>query len=144
MFLQKSDIFKNMSQETISEISEIAVEERHEAGSVLFRQGDPARYFYLLVDGKVQLFTERSSTPQHAVTKIGELFGWSAAVGRESYCASAECIAPTTVMKIGSSDLERVLDNHPQSGKAFYKLLAEALGQRWVDLQRAWMSGGVA
>ncbi len=139
MFLKKTDIFKNIRQEAISEISEIAFEEKHENGTVLFEEGDSARHFYVLVDGKVLLTTAGSATPHYVATKIGELFGWSSAVGREFYSARAECLAPTTVMKIDRLDLDRVFDDHPRSGKVFYRLLAEALGQRWVDLQRTWI-----
>lgn len=140
MFLPKSDIFKDIRQEAISEISEIAFEEKHEKGAILFREGDAARYFYVLVEGKVLLTIDDAATPHYVATKIGELFGWSSAVGRDFYSATAECLVPTTVMKIDRVDLDQVFDEHPRSGKVFYKLLAEALGQRWVDLQRTWIS----
>lgn len=140
MFLPKSDIFKDIRQEAIHEISEVAVEEKHEKGAVLFREGEPARYFYVLVEGKVLLTIEDAATPHYLADKIGELFGWSSAVGRKWYSATAECLAPTIVMKVDRSDLERVLDEHPRSGRVFYRLLAEALGQRWIDLQRMWIS----
>jgi len=138
MFLQKNDIFKNIRQEAINEISEVAFEEEHEKGIVLFKEGDSARYFYVLVEGKVLINIEGATTPRYVATKIGELFGWSSAVGRDSYSATAECLEPTTVLKIDRLDLERVFEEHPRSGKAFYRLLARALGQRWIDLQRMW------
>jgi len=140
MFLPKSDIFKDIRQEAVNEISEIAFEEKHEKGAVLFRERDAAKYLYVLVEGKVLLTMEDAATRNFVASKIGELFGWSSAVGRDFYSATAECITPTTVMKVGRVDLERVLDEHPRSGKVFYRLLAEALGQRWIDLQRTWTS----
>jgi len=140
MFLPKSDIFKDIRQEAVNEISEIAFEEQHKKGAVLFREGDAARYLYVLVEGKVLLTMEDAATRHFVAGKIGELFGWSSAVGRDCYSATAECLAPTTVMKVDRVDLERVLDEHPRSGKVFYRLLAEALGQRWIDLQRTWAS----
>lgn len=140
MFLPQSQMFKDIRQETISEISEIAIEEQCEKGTTLFREGDPARYLYVLVEGKVLLTIDDAPTPHYVATKMGELFGWSSAVGRQFYSARAECLTKTTLMKVDRSDLERVFDEHPRSGKVFYKLLAEALGQRWIDLNRAWIS----
>jgi len=140
MFLPKSDIFKNIRQEAINEISEIAFEEKHEKGAVLFREGDSARYFYILVEGKVLITIDEAATPHYLATRMGEWLGWSSAVGRDFYSATAECLAPTTVMKVDRLDLERVFDEHPCSGKVFYRLLADALGQRWLDLQRTWIS----
>jgi CRP-like cAMP-binding protein len=136
MFLPKSDIFKDIRQEAINEISEIAYEEKHETGAVLFMEGDPAIYTYVLVEGKVLLTTDDAAAPRYVATEMGDLFGWSSAVGRDFYSATAECLAPSTVLKLDKSDLERVFDEHPRSGKVFYRLLAEALGQRWIDLNR--------
>lgn len=138
MFLPKSDIFKDIRQEAVNDISEIAYEEKHEKGAVLFREGDSARYLFVLVEGKVLLTIGDAATSRYEATKMGELFGWSSAVGRDFYSATAECLAPTTVLKLDKLDLERVFDEHPRSGKVFYRLLAEALGQRWIDLNRRW------
>ncbi len=140
MFVSMGNMFKDMRQETISEISEIAYEESHEQGTVLFREGDAAKYLYVLVRGKVLLTIDDAATPHYAASEIGEFFGWSSAVGRSCYSARAECLTPTIVMKIDRVDLDRVFDEHPRSGRVFYRLLAEALGQRWVDLNHAWIA----
>jgi len=138
MFLPKTDIVKVIRQEAVNEISDIAYEEKHEKGAVLFREGDSAKYFYILVEGKVLLTVGDTATSRYEVTQPGESFGWSSAVGRDFYSATAECLVPTTVLKLDKLDLERVFDKHPRSGKVFYRLLAEALGQRWIDLNRRW------
>jgi len=140
MFLPKSYIFKDMRQEAINEISEIAFEEKHEKGAVLFREGGSATYLYVLVEGKVLMTIDDAATPHYVATKMGELFGWSSAVGRDFYSATAGCLAPTIVLKVDRVDLERVFDEHPRSGKVFYRLLAGSLGQRWIDLNRTWIS----
>ena len=91
MFLPNTQIFKDIRREAIDEISEIAVEERHEIGSVLFFAGEPAVNFYILVEGVVGLAIGEEATSHYTVDKIGESFGWSSLVGRPSYSAKAEC-----------------------------------------------------
>ncbi len=140
MFLPKIDVFKDLRQETINEISEIAVEESYGKGTVLFSVGDPAQFFYILVEGNVELTVGDGATSHYAVNRIGESFGWSSVVGRGGYSARAQCTAPSKILKIRSSDLEKVFDAHARSGRVFYRRLAEALGQRWVDLHRTFMS----
>lgn len=140
MFLPKIDVFKDLRQEAINEISEAAVEESYEKGTVLFSVGDPAKHFYILVEGNVELAVGDGATSHYAVTNIGESFGWSSVVGRSGYSASARCVARSKMLKISGSDLERVFDAHARSGRVFYRRLAEALGQRWVDLHRTFMS----
>jgi len=134
MFLSRTDIFKHLRQEAINEISEVAVEENHERGAVLFSRGDAARYFYILVDGSVMLILGDEHPKEYVVHNIGEAFGWSSVVGNESFTAKAVCLTPTKLHKIDKGDLERVFDNHPRSGRKFYQSLARQLGQRLMDM----------
>lgn len=140
MFLPRSDVFKDLRQEAINDISEIAVEENHEKGTMLFSAGDAAEHFYILVDGRVELIIGETAMSHYSVSKIGEWFGWSSVVGRSSYTARAECREPTTVMKIHRASLDKVFDAHARSGRMFYRRLAEAMGERWLELHRTFMS----
>ncbi len=136
MFLPKSDVFKDLRQEAVNEISEVAVEESCDEGTVIFSQGDSANHLYLLVEGRVRLGAGDEAKTTYIVERLGEVFGWSSAVGRESYAASAECLAPTRVLKIDKTDLEKVFDAHERSGRKFYRSLAAALGERLVQMHR--------
>ena len=134
MFLPKSDVFKDLTQEAINEISEIAREESYGQGTKLFAKNDPASHFYILVEGRVKVTIGERKTTEYVVKNLGEAFGWSSVVGNDRYTAEAQCIAPTKVLKIGKADLERVFDEHERSGRKFYMRLARALGQRLMDM----------
>ena len=134
MFLLKSNIFKDLRQEAVNEISEIAVEEIHDPGSTLFSAGDRADHFYILVDGRVQINIGKSNRKEYVVGNLGEAFGWSSVVGNNTYTAEAMCLAPSKLLKIHKTDLERVFDNHERSGRKFYMSLARQLGQRLIDM----------
>jgi CRP-like cAMP-binding protein len=134
MFLLKSDIFKDLRQEAVHDISEIAIEESHVAGSTLFSAGDPADHFYILVEGKVQINIGKNLRKEYIVSNLGEAFGWSSVVGNSTYTAEAVCSAPSKLLKIYKADLETVFDNHERSGRKFYMSLARQLGQRLMDM----------
>lgn len=140
MFLPKSDIFKDLRQEAVSDISDAAVEETHEKGETLFSAGDPATCFYILVEGKIGLRIGAVASSHYTVNRIGESFGWSSVVGRDSYSATAECLAPTKVMRIDRRDLEKVFDAHARSGRVFFRSLAKSMGERWLDVHGSLMS----
>jgi CRP-like cAMP-binding protein len=140
MFLPRTDIFKDLRQEAISDFSELAVEETHPQGTVLFSEGDTAKYFYLLVEGQVRLTMGDGPSAHYMVGKIGEAFGWSSVVGREAYSATAECSVPTKVIKFDRSGIDKVFDAHARSGRVFYKRVAMAMGERWLDLHRTMLS----
>jgi CRP-like cAMP-binding protein len=134
MFLLKSDIFKDLSQEAVNEISEIALEEIHDPGTTLFSAGDLADHFYILVDGRIQINIGKTDRKEYVVRNLGEAFGWSSVVGNNTYTAEAKCLVPTRLLKIYKADLERVFDNHERSGRKFYMSLARQLGQRLIDI----------
>jgi CRP/FNR family cyclic AMP-dependent transcriptional regulator len=140
MFLPKTDIFKDIRQEAIAEITDAAVEETCDKGTVLFSAGDPVHNVFFLVEGAVELTIGNRATSHYTVNRIGELFGWSSVVGRDSYSAGATCLAPTKVIKIHRKSLESVFDAHARSGRVFYSRLAEAMGQRWLDMHQSLMS----
>ncbi|MDQ7785252.1 MAG: cyclic nucleotide-binding domain-containing protein [Desulfomonilaceae bacterium] len=134
MFLTKTDFFKDLRQEAIHEISEIAVEERHDPGVKLFSPGDPANEFYLLMDGSVRISIGKANHKEYLVQNLGEAFGWSSVVGNDTYTAEATCTVPTRLLKINKADLEKVFENHERSGRKFYLTLARQLGQRLIDM----------
>jgi CRP/FNR family transcriptional regulator, cyclic AMP receptor protein len=136
MFLPKSDVFKDLRQETIDDISKIAVETSYDQDAVLYSPGDPADHFYLLVEGKVSLNIGKTAQMSYVVERLGETFGWPSVVGHDSYRAEARCVVPTTLLKIEKTSLDKVFDAHERSGRKFFRSLAAALGQRLIDAHR--------
>jgi CRP-like cAMP-binding protein len=136
MFLTKTDFFKDMKEGAVHEISEIAVEESHDAGTRLFAPGDSANDFFLLVEGSVRISIGKSNHKEYVVQNGGEAFGWSSVVGNDVYTADAICMAPTRLLRISKTDLEKVFENHERSGRQFYLTLARQLGKRLVDMHK--------
>jgi CRP-like cAMP-binding protein len=134
MFLPKSDVFKDLRRETIDAISSIAVEEHFDEGTLLYSQGDPASYLYILVEGKVSLKIGKSAEMSYLVEHLGETFGWPSVVGHGHYVTEARCLAPTKLLKIKGDGLEEVFETHERSGRKFYSRLAAALGTRLIEI----------
>jgi len=140
MFLKEADLFMGLSQETMNEIAKIMVEESYDKGALLFSEGDPAQYFYVLQEGRVRLALGKEAKIDYTVSNPGEAFGWSALVDRPSYTAAAECESPTRLIKIGKEELNKILEKQPGSGMIFFKRLAGALGERLIYAYNAFLS----
>jgi CRP-like cAMP-binding protein len=67
------------------------------------------------------------------VKQNGEAFGWSSLIGRDRYSASAECTAPTKLLKTDSEKLTVALEKDPANGLVFFKQLAATLGNRLLE-----------
>jgi CRP-like cAMP-binding protein len=142
MIIQEADLFRDLRQETMTDIAATMVEESYPKGSVLFKAGEPADSFYLIVDGRVRLAVGTEAEIDYTASRPGEAFGWTGMVGRTTYVASAECATPCRLAKIEKEKLERILERDPATGMLFYKRLAAAVVQRLIDNYGMFLSEG--
>jgi CRP-like cAMP-binding protein len=133
MFIENAYLFQGMSPEFLEQISQSLIEESYPEGDFLFRQGEPAGFLYVLQEGRVRLTVGERGQVAHTVSNPGEAFGWSSLVERPGYTASAKCVAPTRVIKIGRQNLNRIFERDPASGLMFFRRLARVISQRLVD-----------
>ena len=90
MLIDQTDLGRGMSWEFTNEIYAVTTTESFTEGDFLFREGDHAKYFYVLLEGRVRLSRGKTKQVVYIVDRPGETFGWSSLVGREAYTASAE------------------------------------------------------
>ena len=140
MLLRKANLFQDLSDASLEAIAGIAVEERHAAGTFLFRAGEPAADLCILAEGRVRISVSRSGALAHTVSDPGEAMGWSSMAGLDAYTSSAECVAPTTVARIPSARLMYILEADPASGFKFFRRLARQIGARLVESYGATLS----
>jgi CRP-like cAMP-binding protein len=133
MYIEQSDLFRGMDRHFVKEILGITTKESHEEGAVLFRDGDKANRFFILLKGHVRLITGEAGHVVHVVSHPGEAFGWSSLVGRDVYTATAECGEPTKLVKIEAEKFQEVLKKDPANGLDFFKRLAGTLGNRLLQ-----------
>ncbi len=140
MLLSAADLFQDLSEATLQAAAGIAVEERHAAGIFLFRAGDAAADCFVLCDGRIRLSISRTGGIAHTINRPGETLGWSALAGMGAYTASAECIEPTTILRIPAAPLNAILDADPASGLKFFRRLTRYIGGRLVESWGATLS----
>jgi CRP-like cAMP-binding protein len=140
MMLSAADLFQDLSDASLAAALAIAVEERYAAGTFLFQAGDAATDLFVLGEGRVRLSVSRSGGIAHTVNRPGETLGWSAVAGLESYSASAECVAPTAVLRIPAAKLMEILEADPVSGMKFFRSLARQVGGRLIESYGATLS----
>jgi CRP-like cAMP-binding protein len=105
----------------------------HKKGEVLFRENDPASFFFILLNGRVRLSVGEPQQVVYHAERNGEAFGWSSLIGGDVYSASAECLKTTKLLKTASDDLSRILEEDTQNGIIFFKQLAATLGKRLLE-----------
>lgn len=133
MYIKQSELFLGTSMDFVKKFMEISEMTSHEKGDVLFREKDPARFFYILLNGCVKLSMGEPEQVVYNAKRNGEAFGWSSLTGRDIYSASAECVEPTKLLKTNSEKLAQVLEKDSVNGFIFFKQLAATLGNRLLE-----------
>jgi CRP/FNR family transcriptional regulator, cyclic AMP receptor protein len=117
----------------VKDFMAVSAKVHSEKGTVIFREGDQADYFYTLVEGRVRLTIGEAAKEISIIDKAGEGFGWSSLVDRNYYSATAECLVPTHLLQFEKNDLNRFLLKNVEGALTFYKRLAGMLGNRLIQ-----------
>ena len=134
MHLKMGDFIMGMGKEFATEAMDISQKISLNAGKVLFSVGDGAGYFYVLLKGQVQLSLSQTGPVVYQVRHPGEIIGWSCLIGRETYSASAECIAATELLRFDRKRFLQILTQNPANEALLFRRLAEMLGNRLLEL----------
>jgi CRP-like cAMP-binding protein len=129
--LTRVPVFSTLSPEDLSQVALVVVPRRFEAGEVVFKEGDEGTTCYIVRSGQARAIREhpdgRSITLAHFAP--GDIFGEMAMLDGERRSATVETTEATEAIAILSSDMHRLLREHPDMS---VKLIA-ALGQRLRD-----------
>jgi len=133
MYIKQSELFMGTSMDFVKKFMDISQMASHPKGEILFREYDPAGYFFILLSGRVKLSIGDTGQMVYEASRVGEAFGWSSLIGGNEYSASAECMEPTKLLKTDNQKFRRVLDQDPDNGIIFFKQLAATLGNRLLE-----------
>lgn len=103
--------------------------------SMIFEQGDPAEFLYIVVEGEVIVSFKPDDGPAITVARIlpGGIVGWSAALGSRMYTSAAFCTADTHLLGIRGTDLRKLCEQYPETGVILLDRLATVIAQRLTN-----------
>jgi CRP/FNR family cyclic AMP-dependent transcriptional regulator len=125
MYIQQSDVLRGLGKEFVKSVMHLAHKEDHKRGFLLFREGDRANHFFILLKGRVNITLGETGHTVYTVDHPGEAFGLSSLIGRERYIASAECKEPTKLLRFSAKDFENAIEADPVNSLAFFRRQAE-------------------
>ncbi|WP_417418109.1 Crp/Fnr family transcriptional regulator [Hoeflea sp.] len=121
--------FSGLSKSSLDDMLARAVSFRHPKGTHIFREGEDAHSFFLLLDGYVRVVKLTPDGEQVIVRYIatGELLGIAKAIGRETYPANAVAAADCVVLAWPSSAWETIVAAHPGFATNTYTMVGNRL-----------------
>jgi CRP/FNR family transcriptional regulator, cyclic AMP receptor protein len=133
MYIKQSELFTGTSMDFVKKFMDISEMSSHDKSEILFRENDPAKFFFILLSGCVKLSVGEPEQVVYKASVNGEAFGWSSLIGGEVYSASAKCIETTKLLKTSSDKLSQILEADPDNGIIFFRQLAATLGNRLIE-----------
>jgi len=127
---QRSDrVFCDLAPEALQEFDGIKSLQTYPRGTVLFREGHPARGVFLLCTGRVRLSvcSENGRRMTLRIAAAGEVLGLSAALAGGSYEITAEALEPVQVAQVRRKELLHFLHAHREVCLHVVNLLSEDL-----------------
>jgi CRP-like cAMP-binding protein len=120
--------FSALSSEELVRVAQVAVPRRFEAGEVVFKEGDEGDTCYIVRSGRARAVREHPDGRTITLAHFGpgEIFGEMAMFDGERRSATVETVDGTDAIAILSTDMHRLLREHPDIS---VKLIA-ALGHR--------------
>ena len=134
MYLKQSDLFTGLGHNFLKQTMAIAEKVSFEKGATVLKEGEPADYFFILIEGQVSLLLGDSGTMVYQICGLGEMFGCSSLIGRDTYFLTAICDKPSVALRIDRSKMEKILTDDTESGRLFFKQLSRAIGNRLMTL----------
>ena len=138
--LKRSDLFRELADDQLAVISEMATEQTFEPGAVICKQGRIEEKMYVIEHGLVAIVLEVGQLAQRQVQAAADFegFGWSAVI--EPHVCTATVIAreKTKALSFVGRDLCDLCDNQPLIGckvcRAVARTVASRLRQAYVQL----------
>lgn len=118
--------FKGLAQEDITNLLKNAVVIEEEKGSLLFSQGDPANRFYILLDGRVKLFTANEDGEESIVEIFNPVcsFAEAAMFASGRFPVNCETVLRTRLVRVDGDHFLRSLKDTPRIGQTILKKIS--------------------
>ena len=134
MHLKMGDFIMGMGKEFATEAMDISQKLSLNKGNSIFKVGEAAGHFYVLLKGQVQLSLGQTGPIVYQARHPGEIIGWSCLIGRKTYSASAECAESANLLRFDRESFLKILTKNPANEALLFRRLAEMLGNRLLEL----------
>ena len=148
--LSEAPVFQDMRDDYVERLAGHASERKIEDGTCLFRSGDPAKHFYLLVEGDISIEIPALSGPTLQVQRLKpvRVLGWSWLLPPFKWSFNARAEVDSTLLEFDGESILSECESDPAFGfeviKRFSGLMAERLDAAHKKMMEQWSPAGFA
>lgn len=130
--LREQPFFQGMNANYLSSVAECASLLRFHAGDFVFRQDEEANYFYLILEGKVdvELFSAQGGPVILQEIQKGDVLGWSWLMPPYRWRFDARTVEEVQTMALDAQDLKRRMEKDSGLGMEVLARFVPVITQR--------------
>jgi len=126
LFLKDVALFESLTNPQLAEVARLAEKVDYPAGHLLFNQGDPPDYLYLVRRGKVRVVAGGQELSRLGP---GECIGEMGVLAGIERTATIEMMDACQLLRFDGDDFLALLDTYPEIQRALIKSLVNRLAQ---------------
>jgi CRP/FNR family cyclic AMP-dependent transcriptional regulator len=106
--LREIGLFGALSDEVLEHLGANLHEKRVGPGEAVFREGEPAREMYVLLDGEMEVLkkSRRGRDQRVAILGPSDSFGEMSIIDMQQRSATVRALAPSRVLRISTEDMD--------------------------------------
>ena len=126
-FLKQTPLFADIAAAPLQTIAQKIVPRYFQQGDIIFHEGDPGLFLYLVQSGQVRIFVNGQDGSETSVIlfgKPGDIFGELAVIDGLTRSASAVALGATVLYTMSREDFREQMRRYPQLALNFMKVLS--------------------
>lgn len=133
--LENYTLFKGVPPADREALINVMQRKHFDAGTVLFERGDPGDSMYVILQGKVRIYTQDADGNDFTVRYLDEMFGEFAMLDNRPRSAAVAAVEPLDVLVLHRDDFIAFLRERPVVGLAMMRNLVERVRYTTMYLQ---------
>ncbi|MCB2179516.1 cyclic nucleotide-binding domain-containing protein [bacterium] len=137
--LQQFDLFKNLPEDLLQDLSQKLKIVSLEAGQVLFRKGEVGDSVFFVQTGKVKITSEDGDGNEVILNQVGSgaVIGEMALLDQEPRSANVVAINKASLMELNNEDFHATLAKNPELAQEITRSLVRRLRFATTYIERA-------
>ncbi|NIQ89377.1 MAG: cyclic nucleotide-binding domain-containing protein, partial [Deltaproteobacteria bacterium] len=114
--LLSTPIFRSLGKQELRGLEDIANLHLYNAGQLIFQEGDPGRSVYIILDGRVQVFTQDHQGKDFplATLESNQFFGEMALLSGKPRSSSVATVTQSLLAEFSYKNMQRIMMRYPQ------------------------------
>jgi CRP-like cAMP-binding protein len=136
--LEKQHVFDLLRAEQVDALSNASQVVKLKAGEEVYRKGEKALDFYIVLSGEVALRLPGKGGVSILIDQVtdGALFGSCVSLPLDCYMCSTQCTKDSELLKIRAEALKHLLDDDPRMGYAVQSHISRVYFERYMETMK--------